>query len=680
MFRLLRYFSIASLISVVLATVILGALYQRYAVQHLLELGESSNVTLTHIFSNTIWPQFRGFSEEAARLDAGALRLHPDIAQLHQKVLEEMRNTSVIKVKVYAPSGRTLFSTEPEQIGQDKSTNFGFIGALEGRAMSELTHRDTFSAFEQQIENRDVLSSYVPIRRNAGAPIEGVFEIYADVTPLLENITYKQRSVILSVSAVLALLYGILFLIVRRADGIIRRLQHEKQRRTDQQLEHMAYHDAMTGLPNRVLLQDRIRQSLISAERLSNQLAVAFIDLDDFKIINDSLGHHVGDQVLQTVAKRLAACLRKGDTIARVGGDEFVLSLPGIQPNADLPGMVQKLIDATALPIEIAGHKLRITASVGIAIYPDHGQDVETLMRHADMAMYSAKKLGRNQSQIFAEHMDMRAQQRLTMEREMRSAFEQDGFALHYQPIVTIESGASVIVGAEALLRWPNAHGAWISPAEFIPVAEESGLIVALGEWVLRTACAQNKAWQSAGLQPVYIAVNLSARQITQPDLVEVVAGILKETGLDPAYLKLELTESQIMQNVAAATDTLTRLKAMGVRLSIDDFGTGYSSLAYLKRFPIDTLKIDQSFVRDITTDPDDAAISKTIISMAHGMGLTVIAEGVETEGQKSFLSAHHCDEMQGYLFSRPVPTEKFETLLLGITSSASKPGQRSTS
>jgi predicted signal transduction protein with EAL and GGDEF domain len=365
------------------------------------------------------------------------------------------------------------------------------------------------------------------------------------------------------------------------------------------------------------------------------------------------------------VAKRLALCLRKGDTIARVGGDEFVLSLPGIQPNADLPRIVQKLLDATALPIEIAWHKLRITASVGIAIYPDHGQDVETLMRHADTAMYSAKQLGRNQYQIFTEHMDMRAQQRLTMEREMRSAFEEDGFALHYQPIVTIESGASVIVGAEALLRWPNAHGAWISPVEFIPVAEESGLIVALGEWVLRTACAQNKAWQSAGLQPVYVAVNLSARQLRQPDLVEVVAGILKETGLDPAYLKLELTESQIMQNMVAATDTLAKLKAMGVRLSIDDFGTGYSSLAYLKRFPIDTLKIDQSFVRDITTDPDDAAISKTIISMAHGMGLTVIAEGVETEGQKSFLSARHCDEMQGYLFSRPVPTEEFETLLL---------------
>ncbi len=633
MFRLLRYFSIASLVSLVITTVILGALYRQIATSHLLDIGESHNIALTQNFANTLWPQFRSFAHAAQSLDAETLRRDPNIAKIHQGVLEAMRDTHVVKVKIYQLDGRTLFSTEPKQIGEDKSYNAGFLSARQGRPMSETTHRDKFSAFDREIVDRDMLSSYVALRRSVDAPIEGVLEIYTDVTGLLGSIAKKERLATLSVAAVLALLYGILFFIVRHADGIIKRLQYEQQRRTEQQIEHMAYHDAMTGLPNRVLLQDRIKQSLISAERSGNKLAVPFLDLDHFKIINDSLGHHIGDQVLQTVAKRLALCLRKGDTIARVGGDEFVLSLPDIQPNANLLQIVRKLIDATALPIEVAGQKIHITASVGIAIYPGHGQDVETLMRHADTAMYSAKQLGRNQHQMFAEHMDVRAQQQLTMEREMRSAFEEDGFVLHYQPIVTIESG--VIVGAEALLRWPNAHRAWISPAEFIPVAEERDFIVVLGEWVLRTACAQNRAWQNAGFQPVYVAVNLSARQLRQPDLIEVVAGILKETGLDPAYLKLELTESQIMQNVAAATDTLIRLKAMGVRLSIDDFGTGYSSLAYLKRFPIDTLKIDQSFVRDITTDPDDAAISKAIISMAHAMGLTVIAEGGGNRGSE---------------------------------------------
>jgi len=276
--------------------------------------------------------------------------------------------------------------------------------------------------------------------------------------------------------------------------------------------------------------------------------------------------------------------------------------------------------------------------------------------------MYSAKQLGRYQYQIFAEHMDQQVHQRLTMEREMRSALEQGEFVLHYQPIIDIPSGT--IVAAEALLRWPNANEDWASPAQFIPVAEESGFIIPLGKWALRTACAQNKRWQSVGLPPVCIAVNLSARQFRQMDLVEMVAVALQETGLDPAYLNLELTESQVMQNMEMATDTLTRLKAMGVRISIDDFGTGYSSLVCLKRFPIDTLKIDQSFVRDISTDPDDAAIAQTIISMGHVMGLTVTAEGVETEQQKSFLSLHHCDQMQGYLFSKPVPAKAFEALL----------------
>ncbi|MBZ0097091.1 MAG: EAL domain-containing protein, partial [Sulfuricella sp.] len=317
---------------------------------------------------------------------------------------------------------------------------------------------------------------------------------------------------------------------------------------------------------------------------------------------------------------------------------------------------------AMSAPFDIDGRELHITCSIGIASYPKDGEDNQTLLKNADAAMYRAKDLGRNNAQYYAAEMNVRAMERLMLENSLYHALERNEFLLHYQPQVDLRTGE--ITGMEALVRWQHPELGLVSPARFIPVAEDSGLIVPLGEWVLRTACAQNKAWQRAGLKPISVAVNLSARQFRQPNLVEMVAGILRETELDPAHLDLEVTESLVMQNVEATIATLGRLKAMGVKLSIDDFGTGYSSLNYLKRFPIHTLKIDQSFVRDVTTDPSDAAIAKTIIAMAHELGLTVIAEGVETEEQKSFLRLRRCDEMQGYFFSRPVPAAEFENLL----------------
>jgi predicted signal transduction protein with EAL and GGDEF domain len=348
--------------------------------------------------------------------------------------------------------------------------------------------------------------------------------------------------------------------------------------------------------------------------------------------------------------------------VARQGGDEFVLVLSGIREDDDVPVVAQKILKAMSVPFDINGRELHITCSIGIASYPKDGEDSQTLLKNADAAMYSAKKLGRNNAQYYSAEMNVKAMERLVLENGLHHALERNEFLLHYQPQVDLRTGE--IAGMEALVRWQHPELGLVSPAMFIPVAEDSGLIVSIGEWVLRTACAQNKAWQLAGFKPISVAVNLSARQFRQPDLAEMVAGILAETGLDSACLELELTESLVMQDVEKTIATLSKLKAMGIKLSIDDFGTGYSSLSYLKRFPIDTLKIDQSFVRDITTDPDDAAIAKAIISMAHDMQLRVIAEGVETEAQKTFLQQRHCDEMQGYLFSRPVPAEAFETLL----------------
>lgn len=430
----------------------------------------------------------------------------------------------------------------------------------------------------------------------------------------------------------------------------------------ESELEHQANYDTLTALPNRNLLQDRLGQALTYARRHARQLAVLFLDLDFFKNINDSLGHDAGDLLLKQVAARLTDCVREGDTVARQGGDEFVVILSDIEEEEDVTAVTRKILKAFADPFSIGSHELYVTCSIGIALYPKDGEDIQSLLKNSDAALYRAKEQGRNNSQFYTMEMNVKALERLVLENNLRHALDREQFEVYYQPQVDLRSGE--INGMEALLRWKHPEMGMVPPTKFIPMAEESGLIVPIGEWVLRTACKQNKAWQDAGLRPVCVAVNLSARQFRHQDLVALVAGILKETGLDPSLLELELTESLLMQNVEATIDTLTRFKAMGVKSSIDDFGTGYSSLSYLKRFPIDTLKIDQSFVHNITTDPDDAAIAKTIISMAHEMKLRVIAEGVETEEQRSFLHLRHCDEMQGYLFSKPVPAEEFEVLL----------------
>ena len=430
----------------------------------------------------------------------------------------------------------------------------------------------------------------------------------------------------------------------------------------EEKLNYLAYHDVLTGLPGRTLFHDRLVQAVTNAHRHGDKLGVLFIDLDHFKNINDSLGHYVGDMLLKQVAALFTACMREDDTVARLGGDEFVVILASMASEDEAWMVSQKILKLMTEPFTIEAHELFVTCSIGIALYPKDGDDAKTLLQSADGALYLAKNKGRNNAQFCTAEMNAKALERLTLESELRQAINRQEFLLHYQPRVDMVSGE--ITGMEALVRWQHPVQGLLYPTKFIPVAEESGLIVPLGEWVLRTACEQNKAWQLAGLKPVSIAVNLSARQFKQQDLVEIVTRILKETELDPSYLELELTESMVMQNVEAAIATLTQFKVIGVKLSIDDFGIGYSSLNYLKHFPIGFLKIDQSFVRDITTNRDDAIIAKIIISMAHDLGLRVIAEGVETEEQKSFLCSHRCDEMQGYFFSMPLPAEEFETLL----------------
>jgi diguanylate cyclase (GGDEF)-like protein/PAS domain S-box-containing protein len=429
-----------------------------------------------------------------------------------------------------------------------------------------------------------------------------------------------------------------------------------------EKMTHLAQHDFLTGLPNRLLLNDRLEQAIETSRRQGKQVALLYMDIDYFKHINDSLGHTIGDQLLQSVATRLAGCVRGMDTVCRQGGDEFVILLPEIEHPEDAIHIAEKMLAAIAVPHIIDAHVLHVSLSIGISIYPDDGDDAAAIIQNADAAMYHAKANGRNSFQFFRAEMNAHAVQRMIIERGLRRALKNGEFVLHYQPKINFASGA--ITGAEALLRWQDPESGMVFPTQFIQIAEESGLIVPIGQWVLREACRQVQTWLDAGLEAVPVAVNISAIEFRNSRFLEGLVMILQETGMAPHYLELELTESVLMHNADVSVVMLRRLRSMGLSLAIDDFGTGYSSLSYLQRFPVNTFKIDQSFVHDIATNQDDATIVNAVIAMGRNLNQQVIAEGVETGEQFSLLQAQHCDEGQGFHFSPPLPAEAFGRLL----------------
>jgi len=436
------------------------------------------------------------------------------------------------------------------------------------------------------------------------------------------------------------------------------------------QMAHSAQHDFLTSLPNRMLFNDRVSQAIVLAARHMKKVAVLFLDLDGFKHINDSLGHPIGDKLLQSIAKRLVDCVRGSDTVSRQGGDEFVVLLSEMDQAEDAALSARRMLKSVAEAHPIDQHDLHVTTSIGLSVYPDDGLDAETLIKNADTAMYQAKENGRQSYQFFMPAMNVRAVERQSIEESLRRAMERQEFSLHYQPKINLRTGE--ITGAEALIRWTHPTRGPVSPAQFIPVAEDCGLILPIGQWVLREACKQAREWVAAGLPLATMAVNISSMEFRDDNFLQSVFAILKETGLDPKSLELELTESVLMKRAESAASVLKTLRARGVQIAVDDFGTGYSSLSYLRKFPIDALKIDQSFVRQITTARDDTAIVTAVISMGRSLKLRVVAEGVETQEELDFLRAHQCDEAQGYFFSRPVVAEQFAKLLkTGIPESA---------
>jgi diguanylate cyclase (GGDEF)-like protein/PAS domain S-box-containing protein len=437
------------------------------------------------------------------------------------------------------------------------------------------------------------------------------------------------------------------------------------QKRAEEDLARMAHYDVLTGLPNRALLQDRLKRAMARADRGHTLLAVIFLDLDQFKEINDSLGHAIGDAVLKETALRLESCLRSTDTVARLGGDEFTILLEDVRSAEEISRIADKLLRSISERADVAGHELHLSTSIGVTVYPIDDHDADTLLRNADLAMYHAKQEGRNNVQYFSPDMSERTEKRVDMLARLRGAVARKELQLYYQPQIDVRSGA--VIGVEALLRWNDREHGLVAPAEFIPLAEETGLILPIGEWVLREACTQAKRWLDAGLGPLTMAVNLSARQFRQKNLVQMVSAILGETRLPPANLELEITESTMMHRTEEAAAWLRALHATGVQISLDDFGTGYSSLAYLHRFQVHTLKVDQSFVRDIKSDRDDAAIVSTVITLAKQLKLKALAEGVETREQLAFLRTRGCDSYQGFLFCRPLPAVEIEELLRSL-------------
>ena len=658
MFNLSRYFSTVSFILIVLAAGVLGPLYQKLSLQQMQDLAEGRNLAMAQVFQNSLRDSLDSLMSDSVGQNPEFLEGSEGVRRLQAKVLSLMHDTAIVKIKIYNRLGNTVFTSDTGKVGESRLGNPGFRSAITGAISSNLTHRDSIDSFEGTLAEVDILASYIPIR-GKDQSVEGVFELYQNVTPFVTQLNQNMWMVTGGVALVFASLYLMQFLVVRRAQGILEdqegriasardTLEIQVEARTDElkrtntqlegeiserrqaqsKLNYLAYHDPLTGLSNRRSFIERLEE----------------IDLDQFKQVNDSLGHGVGDELLIAVAARLSEHVRLIDMLARLGGDEFICLMEGVRSEDDVEILAREVIGAFELPFVLGDHELFLTASVGICLSPSDGDSVLDLMRNADTAMYRAKALGRGNFHFYTPEMT-------------RRAVGNGELSVHLQPQVETRSGR--LVGAEALVRWNSPELGLVMPMRFIPLAEDSGLIVGLGNWVLRESCRQVMQWRRSGFDLPQVSVNLSVKQLERPEFIDVLRQILDETGMDAASLKLELTES-VMMAVGGAFDLLERLRDLGISLSLDDFGTGYSSLSYLKMLPVQQLKIDKSFVDGIGKNSGDEAIIRTVMELARSLDFQVIAEGVETVEQSEFLEALGCEQLQGHLHGKAMPAPEF--------------------
>ena len=654
MLNFLRYSQVIAVAVLLAVVVALSLLYRGMVLDALVESETHANAALTRAFANATWRSHAQFVASAGALPRQELARRPEITGLERDLRRLAEGLGVVKIKLYDLRGRTVFSTDRSQIGEDKSTNPGFRRAREGFTASEITYRDRFDAWEGAIADRNIIATYVPVRPQKGAPVEAVFEVYSDVTDLVTRMQASQREIIAGVLAAMVVVWLVVQLILAQYQ---RRLADEERRRRAQEdwMRHQAFHDPVTNLPNRVSFTEHLGEAMRRAKRADWPLALLFVDLDLFKRVNDSLGHDAGDRLLNIAAERIRSALREADLLFRMGGDEFTVLLEDVRGPEEAGTVAQRMLEAIAEPVQLHHHEISVSASIGIAMYPRDDVIGERLVKSADTAMYRAKELGRNRYAFFSPEMNERVETQIKMEAALRRAIKNGEFVLHFQPRIQAASGRAV--GVEALLRWRHPQWGLVEPARFVPILEETGLIVPVGAWVLAEACHRAKAWRAGGL-PLRVSVNISPRQFRSEGLLKAVSGALRASGLPPHLLELELTESLLVENVEHAMDVMQKIKALGASISIDDFGTGYSSLSYLTRFPIDSLKLDKSFVRDLAASPKDAAIVDAICLLANSLGIGLVAEGVEESWQAEYLKERHCTEMQGYLFSRPLAPE----------------------
>lgn len=666
-FRLTRFYAISSLIGILIVTASLLYTYRLVAERTLIEHEGRANADLSRALANAIWTEHPDFlTTHPLDRTREQLLADPHIAEIRERILSKMKGLSVAKVKFYDRNGLTLFSTDEKQIGERKPGNPGLMSALAGQPRSQLSFRDRFDAFEGEIKDRNLIASYVPARARDDGPVEGVVEVYSDVTGLFAQQARARWIIAASFFGLLLLLYLFLAAVVRKADRIIEAQAIDRAER-ERAAIHQALHDPLTRLPNRAAFGQRLTELVSGGRRADAGLALLFVDLDRFKLVNDSLGHHAGDALLTDVATRIRACLGQEDLLFRMGGDEFTILLPGALARDRSPVLAGRIVEAIARPFDCQGQELSVGASIGIAVFPDDGDTADELLRNADAAMYGAKAGGRGAYAFYRADLTRDAAARLELEAALKKALRQGEFILYYQP--RLDAATRQVIAVEALLRWNSPTRGIVLPGDFIPLLEECGLMPAVGEWVLRNACEQLQLWRGSdpqGLGSCRVSVNVSGSQLRHEQWVATVARILGETGVPPQQIELELTESVLIADLDRARETVERLRALGVGISIDDFGIGYASLDYLRHFPVDYLKMDRSFVSGIETSARDRAIASAILTLGRALGIPVVAEGVETDDQASFFTREHCQELQGFLFCRPLAPAVLADFLAG--------------
>jgi len=655
--HLLRNFIIIMLISIILASILLAVSARQILVDSIIKSEERNNVAITQLLSNSVWPGFNEFLQAAGKLSGDDIRNHPDTNILNKYINLQVRGLNVVKIKIYNLDGLTVFSSDFSQIGNSKKEHPSFNKALKGQVISKLSFRDKIYAKKEFIQNRNIIASYIPIRIGENEKIDGVFEVYKDVTGIIEETNQTQIKIFASVFIILSILFVVLFYVIKNADKIIKAYNKSQEEATEH-IRNIAFYDNLTGLPNRILFLDRLEHALQLASRNQKLVVLMFIDLDRFKQINDNLGHEAGDKLLTQVSERLLDCVRTGDTVSRISGDEFTILVESLHNIELATTIAQRVVRTIAQPFKLNNTEVFVTCSIGLSVYPFNDDDSDSLIKKADAAMFYSKSCGRNNFHYYTPDMLQHGSQRFELETELNTAIEKSQFSLSFQPKVNLSD--LKMTGMEALLRWEHPERGFISPDTFIPILEETGLIQKVGEWILRESCRFTKQWLDDGNNPVCVAVNVSAIQFNQPNFLNTVDDILKETGLPSEYLELELTESCLMENVEENIAIMKALKEMGIKLAIDDFGTGYSSLSYICQLPVDILKIDRDFIRNMMEDSDKRSVVTAIISFAHGLRLHIVAEGIETLEQLTFVKAMRVTTGQGYLISKPVPANEF--------------------